>query len=321
MRAVVAKEYGGPEGFALIDMPDAMCGPGEVRVDIHAAGVSFVDGLIAVGRYQLRPPLPFIPGSEFAGIVCEAGEGSFWRAGDRVAGSALCGAFAEQIVVDASRLHPLPDSMSLTTGAIFRVGYATAYHALKQRAAMQSGETVLVLGAAGSVGYAAVQLAKAMGGRVIAAASSAEKRAAARDAGADAVIAADATLRAAMKVACPDGVDIVVDPVSGDLTEAAFRSLRWGGRHLVIGFATGRISQFPANLALLKGAALVGVDVRQFREREPAQERANLDALFSLYADGRINPLIRDIMPLSCFADAMTRVAAGTCGRILLKVR
>lgn len=321
MKAVFAEQYGAPSDFRLADIPAPVCTDGQVRVRVEAAGVSFVDIVAAAGNYQLKPPLPFVPGSEFAGVVIEAAPGvTAWKAGDRVSGATLYGAFAEEICIDASRLVLLPAAMDMATGAVFRVSFATAYYALVTRGRLAPGETVLVLGAGGAVGHAAVQLARALGATVIAMASNEEKRAAALAAGADHVIGTDEDLRDALRRCAPDGVDVVVDPVGGALTEAAFRRLRWGGRHLVIGFAGGTIASLPVNLPLLKGADLVGVDVGQFGRREPEVARRNLDAILALHGEGKIAPLIRDIVPIADFAPAMDAVAKGLCGRIVLSI-
>jgi len=322
MRAVVAREFGPPETFAVEQLPAPEPGAGQVRIAIRAAGVSFVDVLIASGGYQLKPKLPFTPGSEFAGVVDAVGpEVAGFTVGDRVCASAFGGALAEAAVAPQGAVTPIPDGMSFEEAAVFRVSYATAYHALVQRGRVQAGETVLVLGAGGAVGAAAVQVAKALGARVIASASSPAKRELACEMGADEALESGAADWRDRLKALTDGrgVDLVVDPVGGDITEAAFRSLAWKGRHLVIGFTAG-MARLPTNLALLKGAELVGVDIRQFGEREPRVAAANLRALFELYAQGLLRPRIAEAYPLERFAEAMDAAAKGAAaGRIVVR--
>ena len=324
-RAVVAHALGAPSSFAVETIDVGAPVAGAVTVEIHAAGVSFVDVLIAAGEYQLKPPVPFTPGSEFSGIVTAVGEGvDRLRIGDRVLGSALGSAFGEAAVVSANGVLPIPDTMDFHEAAVFRVSYATAYHALVQRGRLQAGETVLVLGAGGAVGYAAVQVAKALGARVIGSASSEAKRALATAGGADAVVeSASPTWRDEVKAANDGrGVDVVIDPVGGDATERAFRALAWDGRHLVIGFAAGAIAKLPANLTLLKGAALIGVDIRQFGIFQPDVASANLMALFELYRQGLLHPPIARRFRLDDFAAAMDAARSGSsAGRIILTMR
>lgn len=324
-RAVIVRAFGPPSDFTLESFDAIPPGPGKLSIAVHAAGVSFVDVLVAAGEYQLKPPLPFNPGSELAGIVTAVGEGvDPVRVGQRVLASAFGAAFAEIATVPEKLVLAIPAAMSFEQAAVFRVSYATAYHALVQRARLQPGETVLVLGAGGAVGYAAVEVAKALGARVIASASTDAKRALAVAGGADATVEANSpTWRADVKQANIDrAVDVVVDPVGGDATEVAFRSLAWNGRHLVIGFATGTIARLPVNLALLKGAGLLGVDVRQFGEVEPAIAAANVAALFEMYEAGKFNPPIARTYMLDEFAEAMELVYSGTtAGRVVLTMR
>jgi NADPH2:quinone reductase len=292
-----------------------------LRVAIKAAGVSFVDVLVAAGRYQLQPKLPFVPGSEFSGVVEAVGEGvDNARIGERVCATVFGKAFGEAACVPAVACRAIPDAMSFEQAAVFQVSYATAYHALVQRARLQPGETLLVLGAAGAVGYAAVQIGKVLGARVIGSASTGEKRDIVLAAGADEVMDARAEdWRAALK-ATNSGrpVDVVLDPVGGAATELAFRSLAWGGRHLVIGFPGG-IAKLPTNLALLKGAALIGVDIRQMGEKQPELAAANMESLFALYEQGKVRPGIAGLYPLRDFVRAMELVESGTtAGRIVL---
>ena len=324
MRAVVAHAFGPPESFAIEDLPMPEPGPGEVRIAVRRVGVSFVDVLTAGGGYQLKPPLPFTPGTEYCGLVDKLGEGvTRLKVGDKVSASALVGSMSEMTIVPASSPLVLPESMSFEDGSVFRVSYATSYYALVQRGQLQPGETVLVLGAGGAVGIAAVQIAKALGGRVIAAASSEAKRALALEAGADhAVDNRAADYRDRLKALTDNkGVDVVVDPVGGSATEAAFRSLGWKGRHLVIGFAAGEIPKLPVNLALLKGADLRGVDIRQFGLFEPEQSAKNVAAIMALYEQGALKPKIARRYPFEQFAQAMQAAGKGElAGRIVLEV-
>jgi len=320
MRAVVAREFGPPGSFLLEErsLPDP--GPGEVRIGIRAAGVSFVDVLVATGQYQLKLPLPFTPGSEFAGMVAAVGPDAGLAIGDRVCASAFGGALAEAAVVPARACVRIPDAMSFEEAAVFRVSYATAYHGLVQRGRLRPGETVLVLGAGGAVGAASVQVAKALAARVIGSASTEAKRALALEMGADEVVDSGAAhWRDRIKALTGGrGVDVVVDPVGGAASEPAFRALAWEGRHLVIGFVAG-IPKLAANLPLRKGAAIVGVDIRQFGERQPALAAENLARLFDLYGEGRLRPKIGLRLPLERFAEAMEAAAAGAGGgRIVL---
>ena len=323
MRAVVARAFGEPERFAIERLARPAPQPGEVRVAIRAAAVNFVDGLVASGRYQVRPALPFTPGGEFAGVVEALGDGvTDVELGTAVCGSGLNGAFAEAVVMPANALSPLPDGMDFIEGSTFRVGNATAMNALVQGAAVQAGETVLVLGAGGGVGYAAIGIARALGARVIASASSEAKRSLAMAAGAQVAISADAPdWRDQVKAAAPRGIDVVVDPVGGDATEAAFRSLAWGGRHLVIGFANGAIPALPTNLALVKGLRLIGVNIREFNLRQPAESAANMRRLNALWRDGALMPMPASVLPLTRFAEAM-RLAGqrDRVGRIVLDI-
>lgn len=324
-KAVIIRAFGDPSTFSLEERELAPPGAGKLAIRVEAAGISYVDVLVAAGEYQLRPPLPFVPGSEFAGVVTAVGEGvDPARIGERVLASAFGAAFAEDAVVPAKLALPIPAGMSFAEAAVFRVSYATTYYALVQRGNLKPGETVLVLGAGGAVGYAAIQVAKALGAKVIGSASTDVKRALATQGGADAVVdARSATWRDDVKAANGGKpVDIVIDPVGGEATEPAFRSLAWNGRHLVIGFAGGFIPKLPINLALLKGASLIGVDVRQFGEFEPEAAAANVTALFDLYRGGQLRPPIAKSYALGDFVPAMVEARSGeTAGRIVLTMR
>ena len=325
MKAVVARALGSPESFALEDLEPAPPGPGQIRVDVHVAGVSYVTALVAAGRYQVKPQLPFTPGGEFAGVVSAVGPSvTGFAPGDRVLAAGFGGGFAEAAIIPAASALRIPTGMSFETAAVFRVAYGTAYHALVQRAALKPGEILLVLGAAGSVGEAAIQIGKALGARVIGSGSSEAKRRAAAAAGADDTLDSHALdwRDQVNRLTGNRGVDVVFDPVGGAITERAFRALAWRGRHLVVGFAAGSIPALPANLALLKGAALVGVDYRQFRELEPQQETANLLALFELHGRGLLSPTIGRVYPFAEFAAALRAASEnGPPGRILLRIR
>lgn len=312
MKAVLCRSLGGPEQLLLDEVPAPRAGPGQVVVRVAAAGVNFPDFLIIQGKYQFKPEPPFSPGAEFAGTVKAVGDGVTHLApGDMVAGIVTYGAFAEEIAVPAASLVPLPAGVDPQAAAAFGLTYGTSYHALKDRAALQPGETLLVLGAAGGVGLAAVELGKLMGARVIAAASSPEKLETCRRYGADATIDYEKTdLREALKPLAPQGVDVVYDPVGDRFSEPAFRSLAWKGRHLVVGFAAGQIPKLPLNLALLKGASLVGVFWGDFAKREPAANAANLRQLAEWMLAGRIKPLVSRTFPLARAGEAIAELAS-----------
>lgn len=324
MRAVIARELGPPDCLSIEDVLVPNPADGEVRIAVRAACVSFVDVLIMAGRYQVKPDLPFTPGTEFAGVVDAVGNGiSADLIGARMCATAFGGGFAEFAVTALQSASTIPAAMSFEDAAVFRGGHATAFYALVQRGGLAPGETVLVLGAGGGVGLAAVQIAKAFGARVIASASSPAKRDMARRALADAVIdsAADDWRAQVRAHTNGRGADIIVDPVGGSATEQAFRALAWNGRHLVIGFAQGDIPRLPTNLALVKGAALVGVDGRQFEAREPAAAAENMTRLFALYEQGSIRP---QVGAKYAFADFRCAVLAATersqTGRIVLVI-
>ncbi|PWR20280.1 NADPH:quinone oxidoreductase family protein [Zavarzinia aquatilis] len=317
MKQLLCKAYGPPESLMLEDGPAPALGKGEVRVRLHAAGVNFPDVLIIQGKYQFKPEMPFAPGGEAAGVVTEVGERvSGFAVGDRVIVMTGWGAFAEEIAVTPDRLAPLPPSMSFEEGAAFLMTYATSHHALKQRARLQKGETLLVLGAAGGVGLAAVELGKAMGARVIAGVSTDEKAELAKRHGADeAIVYSREGLRERLKALAPDGVDVVYDPVGGDYSEQALRSMAWKGRLLVVGFASGPIPSIPLNLALLKGCEIVGVFWGAFTVREPDLHRENVAELIRLYEEGKIKPLVSKTYPLAeggqAIRDMMERRVTG----------
>ena len=307
MRALVCRDYGPVENLAIEEWDDPVPGDGQVAFDVKAAGLNFADILIVAGQYQVRPPLPFVPGNEASGIVTAVGRNvTRFKPGDRVIGALRGGAFAEKTIVDEHMAIPLPDRMSFEEGAAYSVAYGTSYHALKQGAALKSGETVLVLGAAGGVGYAAVELAKALGAKVIAAASSDEKLQFAREAGADELVNyGSGSLKESVKALTDGkGVDVVYDPVGGDLAEQALRATGWHGRYLVIGFASGDIPRVPLNLALLKEASIVGVWYGPWAERHNDELWENVGELNALVDAGSIRPRYSAAFPLDDFVDA-----------------
>ena len=301
MKAVLCKTLGPARNLVLEDVASPLPKKNEILLDVQAAGVNFPDTLIIEGKYQFQPPLPFSPGGEAAGVVAAVGEkaGAF-KVGDRVMALTGWGAFAEQVAVPFYNVLPIPASMDFTTAAAFGMTYGTSMHALRQRGQLQAGETLLVLGASGGVGLAAVEIGKAMGARVIAAASSAEKLAVAKAAGADELIDySQASLREEIKrLTGGQGVDVIYDPVGGELFEQAVRGLAWNGRLLVVGFASGNIPQLAANLVLLKGAAVLGVFWGAFAQRQPEDNAANFRQLFAWHAEGKLKPLVSQTYPL-----------------------
>jgi NADPH:quinone reductase len=306
------------------DVPSPAIGPDEVLVSIAAASVNFPDVLIIENKYQTKPPLPFSPGCEAAGVVAEIGRDvEHVTRGDRVMAVTGYGAFAEEIAVPAPRLVPIPDGMDDVTAGSFLFTYGTAHHALVDRGQLRAGETLLVLGAAGGVGLAAVEIGKAAGARVIACASTDDKLAVCRAHGADATINyTTASLRDEIKrLAGEQGVDVVCDPVGGPSSELALRSTAWGGRFLVVGFAAGEIPKIPLNLPLLKGCTIVGVSWGGFMRREPARYRAGVNQLCQWYREGRLKPHIDRTFPLERAAEALTLMATrNVTGKVVLTV-
>lgn len=312
MRALICREYGPPASLVLEETDDPVAGGGEIVVDLHAAGINFPDILVFAGKYQVRTEPPFVPGYEAAGVVSETGDGvQRLSVGDRVIVTPMGGGFAEKIVVNEKQAFPLPDGLSFEQGAGFPITYCTSYHALKDVAKIRPGESLLVLGAAGGVGTTAVEIGKAMGARVIAAASSDEKLEFARSAGADEGINySEQSLKdAARELTDGKGVDVVYDPVGGELAEQALRGTGWHGRYLVIGFASGDIPKFPANLALLKEAAILGVFWGQWAATDPAGHIANIHEMVGLLADGKLKPRITHAYALEDYVQAYDDVA------------
>lgn len=325
MKAVLCKAFGPADTLVIEDTSSPHIKKNEVLLDVHAAGINFPDTLIIEGKYQFKPPFPFSPGGEAAGVISAVGENvSHLKLGDRVMALTGWGSCAEQIAVPAYNILPMPDAMDFTTAAAFSMTYGTAMHALKQRGALQAGETLLVLGASGGVGLAAIEIGKAMGARVIAAASSAEKLEVARQAGADELINyQDEDVRERLKTLTKgQGVDVIIDPVGGDLFETVFRSIAWNGRMLVIGFASGTIPSLPANLPLLKGAAVIGVFWGSFAQRQPQDNVANFQQLFAWFAEGKLKPLVSQTFALEDTAQAINTLAARKAvGKLVIKVR
>ncbi len=320
-RAVIADQFGLPESYQLRTIDPGPPGPGQMRVAIKVAGISYVDVLTAMGKYQFQPPLPFIPGSEYAGVVEALGEGvTKFAVGDRVNGSGMGGIFAEVNNFQAANVNKVAYSMDLETAAIFPVNYLTAWHALVDRARAQKGETLLVLGAAGGTGFAAIQVGKYLGLRVIASASSEEKRAAALAGGADAAVTTGAEDWRDQVKAANGGkpIDIVFDGVGGDATELAFRTLGYDGRHLVIGFPAG-IASLKTNLPLLKCASLVGVQVRGAGIERPEVLEQDSKAVQELVRAGVVKPAIAKRYRIEDYAEAMNAAYGGKeAGRIVL---
>jgi NADPH2:quinone reductase len=324
MRAVVLRNYGPPAEIAVEEVPDPQLKPGQVRLQVHAVGFGFPDALMIAGKYQFKPETPFTPGNETSGVVTEvASDVHNVKPGDRVLAVASTGGLAQQCTVNAEGLIPLPDSMSMAAAAGLLVNYGTTYHALVQRARIQPGETLLVLGAAGGVGLTAVEIGKALGARVLAGASTPEKMALAKEHGADAVFnyTTDTLKSKVMEFTADRGIDVVYDPVGADFAEQAVRSMAWNGRYLVIGFAGGRIPAVPLNLALLKGCSLVGVFWGAHTRREPAVHAENLKALFTLFKEGKIRPHLTELHGLERFGEALELLnGRRSTGKVVIRV-
>lgn len=311
MRAVLCKRHGPPESLVIEDIPSPRAGKGQVVVQVKAAGVNFHDTLIIQNKYQHKPELPFSPGADIAGTVKEIGEGvQGFKEGDAVAGLLTWGGYAEEVVVPCQRLLPLPPGMPFDIAASFGCTYTTAYYALKNCARLAAGETLLVLGAAGGIGLATVDLGKAMGARVIACASSEGRLAACKAVGADEVINyGKQDLREAIRRLAEGGVDVVCDPVGGSYAEPALRCMAWKGRYLVIGFASGEIPKIPLNLVLVKGCSVHGVRRGQFIERHPAESAINGRELVSWIAAGKLSPRVSARYRLEQAGDALNDIA------------
>ena len=323
MRAALCSTYGDPEVIAVTDIDAPAVGPGEARVRVHIGAINFPDLLVIANTYQMSAPLPFVTGSEFAGVVTEVGDGvDKMPVGQRVFGSCFIGAFADEVVVGAGALTPIPEDVDDRVAAAFGVAYKTAYHVLRSVAALQPGEELIVLGAGGGVGSAAVQLGAALGATVTAVASSPEKLEAAKACGATRLIDHRAgDLRQALREALPGGADVVIDPVGGDVAEPALRALHYSGRFVTVGYAGGAIPRIPLNLVLLKGIHILGFQFRDFAMHRPEDMDRNDRELIDLLAEGRAAPLIGAEFDLADVVAALRLVADGKAvGKVLLQV-
>lgn len=324
MRAIVCENWGDPDTLKLGELPAPAMGPGQVRIRMRAAGVNFADTVLVRGNYQEKPELPFAPGLEGAGEILEVAEDvATFKPGDRVMAVVSAGGFAEEAVCNASTVFPLPEGMDYPTAAAFPVAYGTSHLALVHRARLQPGETVLVLGAGGGVGLTAIECAKAIGATVIAAASSPEKLALAAERGADHLIDyTESDLRAELrKLTEGNGVDVVYDPVGGDLAQAAMRSMAWCGRFLVIGFASGDVPQFPGNYLLVKNISIIGVYWGAYRTKEPEIFRNGFAELLGWWAEGRLKPHVSKIFPLAQAPQALAMLEnRQSTGRLVIDI-
>lgn len=329
VRALVVKEHGPIENVALSDIPDPRPGRAAVLIDVRAASVNFPDLLVIGGTYQNLPPRPFVPGKDLAGVVAAVGEGvTLVKAGDRVMAQIEHGAYAERCVVPEQNCSVMPAGMSYAEGAAMGLAYLTAHFALVERAGCRAGETVLVTGAAGGVGLAAVQVAKALGATVVAAVSSAEKAAVAKTSGADHVVRTDVPdLRETFRTQVFDavgkrGVDIVIDPVGGNVFDASLRAVGWCGRIVIVGFAEGRVPEIKTGLVLVKNIALIGLQVSDYRDREPAKVRRVLAELFAWYQQGKVKPHVMARFPLHEHRAALAAVRdRRVVGKVVLVMR
>jgi NADPH2:quinone reductase len=322
MKAVVCKAWGPPESLIIENRPALEPGAGQVVVRVKAASVKFSDTLLIQNKYQTQPELPFIPGGEVTGVITAVGSGvEGWKVGDRVNAQTTYGGYAEEVVAEAERMTAIPGPIEFAAATGLSSTYGTAYYALVDRGRLRAGETLLVLGASGGVGLAAVEVGKLLGARVIACASSEEKLAVCRAKGADETINYVAEdMRARVKaITKGSGVDVIVDPVGGAYSELALRDMAWGGRHLVIGFTAGDIPKIPLNLPLIKGCEIVGVWIGAFAKREPAKHRANAQTLWQWMAEGKIKPYISASYPLERVADALNALTARkVAGKVVL---
>ena len=324
MRALVCRRYGPPEDLVIEERADPIAAAGEIVVDVAAAGINFPDVLAIAGKYQVKTPTPFIPGNEAAGTVAAIGDGvSRFTVGDKVMMTPLGGAFAEKCALDANLAVPLPAGLDFEQGAGFSITYGTSYHALTQSTKIKPGETLLVLGAAGGVGITAVEIGKALGARVIAAASSADKLEFAKAAGADELLNySQAPLKETVKkLTGGAGADVVYDPVGGELAQQALRATAWHGRYLVIGFASGDIPNFPANLALLKEASIIGVFWGSWAARNPGAHAKNVQEMAELIANGKLRPRVTESYALDDFVAAFAAITERRAkGKVILRM-
>lgn len=321
MRAQIVRELGTPATLTLEELSALTPGAGQVLIDMEAAGVNFPDGLIVAGTYQTKPELPFVPGSEAAGVVAALGDGVTGLAvGDRVLAFTGMGGYAEQVLASVDMTFPIPDAMPFPDAAGFPVTYGTSFHGLVDRAQLAAGETLLVLGASGGVGLTAVEIGKALGARVIAAASSPEKRALCLDRGADEVIDySEGDLRTQLAELAPGGIDVVYDPVGGEHALTAVRSLAWGGRYLTVGYASGDIPKVGMNRLLVCGGSLLGVLWGAWARRNPVKNAQNMTQLFQWYEEGRLRPHVHAVRPLTEATDALeTVMGRRALGKVIL---
>ncbi|MDB5736408.1 MAG: NADPH:quinone oxidoreductase [Sphingomonas bacterium] len=331
MRALVSQASGGPETLVVGTLPEPTAGAGELLLAVHAAAVNFPDTLIIEDKYQIRPPRPFAPGGEVAGVVLAVGEGvTGWAPGDRAFGLTTSGGMAERVALPAINVFHLPDGRSFVEGAALVFTYGTVMHALIDRGRIAAGDTLLVLGAAGGIGLAAIEIGKLLGARVVAAVSSEEKAAAARKAGADETLiyphgpfdkAQSKALAEQFKAACgKDGANVVLDPVGGGYAEPALRAIAWEGRYLVVGFPAG-IPLLPLNLTLLKSCDVCGVFWGAFAARDPAANKVHVDRLIGWWNEDRIAPVVSEVFPLARGGEAIARLAArGAIGKLVIDV-
>lgn len=321
MKAIVARDYGPLENLEYADWPEPQAGAGEVVIKAEAIGVNYPDGLLVQGLYQMKPEVPFVPGMEMAGKVAAVGDGvKALKVGDRVAAMGALGAYAEKMSAPENTVMKLPDGMPAADACALMCGYGTSHHALKQRAALKASETLCVLGASGLTGLAAVQIGKAMGAHVIAVASSEDKRRHALGAGADEAIGYDNLREDLKSLTGGKGVDVAFDPVGGDSFDTLARSMGWGGRLLVVGFASGTIPKLPVNLTLVKGFSVVGVFWGAFTAREPAVYADNMRELLGWYVSGKVKPLIESRHKLADAAGVLKGVLGrGAIGKLILE--
>ncbi|MEW5248710.1 NADPH:quinone oxidoreductase family protein [Microbulbifer sp. 2201CG32-9] len=322
MRALVCSQFGTAESLAIEDWDLPLLQPHQVRVDVRAAGMNFPDALIIAGKYQVKPSLPFVPGGECAGVISAVGEEvDNFQVGDRVIAMPGMAAFAEQVQVDRQQLVPMPERMSFTQAAGFCITYATSYYALKQRADIRPDETLAVMGAAGGVGATAIQLGKALGARVIACASSAEKLEFCRRIGADELVnyRTEDLKERIRELTGGRGADVIMDPVGGDYTEQAYRSIAWSGRYLVIGFASGDIPRLPMNLPLLKAGDIMGVFWGSWAQRDPDRNLENFADLLQMVEEGKLDPLVTEVYPFEDYARAFATITERRArGKVIL---
>ena len=321
MKAIVARDFAPLDRLEYADWPEPAATGNTVVIQAEAIGVNFPDGLLVQGLYQMKPPVPFVPGMEVAGTVVAVGpEVRSVKLGDRVAALSTLGSYSERVGAAEPTVMKLPAGMNGADACALLVGYGTSHYALKQRAALMAGETLCVLGASGATGVAAVQIGKAMGARVIGVASTEERRTIALDAGADVVLGYENLKETLKEATGGKGVDVGYDPVGGDAFDALSRSMGWQGRLLVIGFASGKIPQFPVNLALVKGFSVVGVFWGSFTQREPKTYAENMGELVGWYLGGKVKPVIEGVYPLADAAAVLSRVLGrGATGKIILK--